>query len=193
MVVSPNKWNFTFLQFSCIWKLIHHQLVSDLTMKPTFFRSSFPWGLESLHGVFRVHASMARWQSQPVGKTFCWVWQSKPRALDTLEQQNSDTLATILLVFLRKSVKFVDSKLWKCMLNCWALHWNFTLNGNVWSFKLCKNCSNIAFCLGDAATQHCVFTVQSPCTHKWKNFSLFYSFCMYLKHFDVISLMKHRK
>jgi hypothetical protein len=182
-----------FYSFHIICKLTHHHLVSDFTIKPTFFMSSFPRGLQSLHGVFGDIACMARWQSQPVGKLSVDVCWSKPRSLDRLEQQNWVTFATILLEFLRKRVKFVSSRLRKCVLNWWGLCWNFTFYGNVWSLKWCKNCSNIAVCLGDVAVQHCVLTVQSPSTHKWENFFFVLFFLCVLEHFDVICWMKHRK
>lgn len=169
-----------FYSFHTNWKLIHHHLESDFTVKPTFFMSSFPRGLQSLHGVFGDHACMAQWQSQRVGKLSVDVCWSKPRSLDRLEQKNWDTFATILTEFLRKSGKFVSSRLRKCVLNWWGLCWNCMLCGNVCSLKWCKNCSNIAICLGGAAIWHRALTVLSPSTHKLEFFSFFYSFCVYL-------------
>jgi hypothetical protein len=183
------NWILNFYSFHTICKLINHHLVSDFTMKPTFFMISFPRGFKSLHGVFRDHACMAWWQSHPFGRLSVDVYWSKPRSLDRLEQQNWVTFATVLLEFLRKSVKFVSSRLQKCVLNWWGLRWNFTLHSNVWSLKWCRNCSSIAVCLGDAAIQHCVPIVQynHPPHINEKIFCFILSVCTWIFWCDMLN------
>ena len=43
----------------------------------------------------------------------------------------------------------------------WGRCWNLVLHGKVWAFKWCKNCSNIAFHLGDTTIRHYVFILHS--------------------------------
>jgi len=124
-------------------------------------------------------------------KTFCGFLLIKTKITGQTGTTEMSYFCHYSSWILRKSVKFVSSRLQKCVLNCWGLYWNFTLYDNVWSLKWCKNCSNIAVCLGDAAIQNCVLTVQSSCAHEWENF--FFFFLCVLLHFYVICWMKHRK
>jgi hypothetical protein len=109
-------------------------------------------------------------KSQSYSTWFIFVELGRRGSTSIKITNTSQTQTTNSRYFYRCSSWLLTEKCRVCALRvaavsaaCWGLCWNLTLNDSIRTSKLCENCINTAFRLGDTIIYHYVFTSKSLC------------------------------